>query len=328
MSSAPEYTPPPQPDPHMVARAQGQQERQTSRANNLFLNPTVKSPFGKVSYGNNEETIDGEIIRRPEQTVELSPQEQEAYERSHQIRGLMGRAAQPLGEQLMHGVTGLGEMPYTAPNFEGVQKVGQYNPEDRQRYEKAYYERANELMRPDYERQENRLRSRLAAMGHPVGNEAYHNEMDAFERNRDRAQQGLANEAILQGGGEAQRMFGLGQGYRQEQLAEAMRPYEIGQVERRNRMGENQFNLAALQSLLGGQMPQMPQLQQFNGSAMRAPDIQGIFMNNAAQAANNYNTGFQHDMANHMGHMQGLYGLGAAGLGAAGSYYGRKGAGS
>lgn len=320
MSDSPTYSPPPPPDPDMVARAQGQQERMTARANNIYMNPTVNTPFGRVKYNTNQENIGGATIKRPEQTIELSPEEQANYDRSNQIRGYLGNLGAPIGNYLSRGVQELSDMPHQSPNLEGIGNVPSedaYNA-DRRRFEGAYYDRGMELMRPDMERSENRLRSRLAAMGHPVGNEAYKNEMDSFERNKGANMRSLAHESILNGANEQRNMFGTGQAIRGEQFQQAMRPYEVNQTERRNRMGENQFNLGALQSLLGGQQVQMPQLQHFNTTAMRAPDIQSIYMNNAAQEAQNYDKQYQNKMADRKSNMSSMYKLAAA---AAATYF-------
>lgn len=323
-SDAPQYSPPQAPDPNMVAAAQGRQERQTARANNLYLNPNVSSPFGKVRYDTNEDTVDGETIKRPEQTIELGPLEQEAYERGHAHRKQLGQVGEGIGQHLQRGVNEYGELPRVSPNFEGVDRVPNQNAydADRKRYEDAYFNRVNDLLAPQYERSQNRLESKLAALGHPQGNQAYSNAMNEFTNQRDFNQRQLANEAILNGGQEQRNMFGLGQSLRGEQVNEALRPYQQNQMERQGRMGENQFNIGALQQLLGGQNVQMPQLQQFNASAMRAPDIQGIYGNNYQQQSHNYNTGFQNEMANHGAHLQGMYGLAGHGIGAAGRWAG------
>lgn len=324
MNDAPEYRPPAPPDPEMMARAQAKHEGYAQRANNYYMNPEVNGPFGRVRYNRNQEEINGENVERPQQFIELNPEEQAAYQGGHAIRAQMRQAAGPLGENLMRGINDLNQMPYARPNFEGVEaapRMGADNAE-RRRYEQAYYDRQMELMGPEMQRQEERLRGRLRGGGHTMGNEAYNNEMNRFGQERNQNIRTLGHEAILHGGQEQRNMYGLGQQMRGEQFQEAMRPYEVQQRERQGRMGENQFNLAALQGMLGHQNVNMPQIGQFNAAAQRAPDIGGMYQNNYNAQAQNYNNMFNQEQGNYRANMQGLYGLAGQGLGAAGGFMG------
>ncbi len=326
MSSAPEYHAPSAPDPNMVAAAQGRQERMAARQNALYLNPSVQSPYGNISYDTNEENIDGETVRRPTQRIQLSPHQEASMNRKNELERYLQETGTPIGRQLHRGVEELGNLEHMRPNLEGIGRVG--NEEDyrgdRRRFEDAYYNRQLELMRPENDQYESRLKHRLAGNGHTLGNEAYSKELNRFETQKHRNLTDLGRDAILQGGQEQRNMFGMGQQIRNEQRQEALLPYEVNQTERRNRMGENQFNLAALQGLSQGSPINLPQLQQYQQQGVRAPDMQGMYANNHAQKSQNYNNMYSQEMGNHRANLGGMYGLLGKGIGFAGQYFGGR----
>lgn len=83
---------------------------------------------------------------------------------------------------------------------------------DRTKVEDALYSRLN----PQFDRQENAMRSRLANQGITNGSEAYNNDVDSFNRAKNDARQ----QAILAGGNEQSRLFGLGLQARQQDVGE------------------------------------------------------------------------------------------------------------
>ena len=325
MGSRPQYHPPAAPDPNMVAAAQGKQERLAARQNALFLNPSVRSPFGNVNYDVNEENIEGENVKRPTQTIELSPAQEAEMGRQEQMREGIHGAGMPMVGHLQEGVNQIQGLGRERPNLHGVEKVGSINDYENQRgqIEKAHFDRAMRLLRPDLEQQENSLKHHLSAYGHPMGNESYSKEMNRFETNRGEMMKDLAERAMLAGGQEQNRLFGLGQQIRGEQFNEGMRPYLVNQQERQGQMAENQQNLALLHALLQGHQIQLPQMQQYNQAAMRAPDIQGMYASNHAQNSQNYNTGYQGDLSGYLSNLKGMYGLAGKAMGMGGNMLGQ-----
>ena len=110
----------------------------------------------------------------------------------------------------------------------------------RGRAERAAYRRALDLLEPEIERQENRLRQNLANRGLPIapgsaGGDEYGRVLDAGNR----ARQDAAWAAVAQGGAEADRAFNRASAARQNALAE------------RAALRRQQFN--ELAALLGGQ---------------------------------------------------------------------------
>jgi hypothetical protein len=80
---------------------------------------------------------------------------------------------------------------------------------DRNRVEQNFFDRTASLLQPQYDQQEQRMVSNLRARGIPRGSEAWDREMANFERNKGETFGRLANQAVLSGGGEQSRLFGI-----------------------------------------------------------------------------------------------------------------------
>ncbi len=110
----------------------------------------------------------------------------------------------------------------------------------RGRSEQAAYRRAMDLLDPELERRENRLRQSLANRGLPIaGGSAGGEEFDRFLDAGNRARRDAAFAAVAQGGAEADRAFNRAASARQQAFAE------------RAAQRQQQFN--ELAALLGGQ---------------------------------------------------------------------------
>ncbi|MEQ8346890.1 MAG: hypothetical protein RIB84_15760 [Sneathiellaceae bacterium] len=92
----------------------------------------------------------------------------------------------------------------------------------RQGIEDALYRRAAARLDPQWQQQEQALAAQLANQGIPIGSAAYDAEMDRFARARNDAYAAATNDAILAGGGEQSRLFGLGLAGRQQGFDEAL----------------------------------------------------------------------------------------------------------
>ncbi|MFC3231266.1 tail fiber domain-containing protein [Marinibaculum pumilum] len=92
----------------------------------------------------------------------------------------------------------------------------------RQRVEDALYQRATARLDPYWQTQQQALESRLAAQGIPVGSEAHDAEWDRFDRARTDAYGQARDQALLAGGDEQSRLFGLGLAGRQQGFNELL----------------------------------------------------------------------------------------------------------
>lgn len=194
---------------------------------------------------------------------------------------------------------------------------------DRGRVEQNYYDRASSLLNPQFDQAEQRMVSDLRARGIPRDSEAFQREMDNFRRSKGETFGRLANDAVLQGGGEQSRLFGLSSALgdraqnAQSQLfnmADQLSQRDIqAQLQNANIASMNratQFN--ELASLLGLQQVASPGLNNFfapgnvdmtGNYALQQQGLQGNANRNAAMKG---------------GALGGLTDLGSAAIGAGG----------
>lgn len=92
----------------------------------------------------------------------------------------------------------------------------------RQAVEDALYRRTTARLDPQWQQQEQALASQLANQGIPIGSAAYNAEMDRFARARTDAYAAAMNDAVLAGGNEQSRLYGLGLAGRQQGFDESL----------------------------------------------------------------------------------------------------------
>jgi len=211
--------------------------------------PDQQTPFGSSVW---EDLGDNKW----RQTVGLTPQLQEALQaqqgltlgRSELAGDLFGTAAEDLSQPITWDAMQANEVDTGA--------------DARQRAEDAIYGRASSRLDPQWEQREESTRNRLWNQGLRPGDEAWDTEMGNLDRGRTDAYQTAQNEAIMGGGQEASRTFGLDMSRRQQALAEQLR-------RRTQALGE-------VGALTQGQEVGMPQLPGFSQAGRAAaPDLMG-----------------------------------------------------
>jgi len=316
----PSYSPPAAPDPYKTAAAQSTAERQSARANALLLNPSIQSPYGNVNYDTNQETFGKDIIRRPAQTVTLSPSQQREFDQRNQISEALNSAGVNLAQRMPDTELRAPQGPARPQSFDfsGVDRTPNINAfqADRQRVEDSIYNRGLRLLKPQLDQQEKALRERLVQTGNPLGSEAYNTEFTRFDQGRNNLLQNLADDAVAGGGSEQNRLFDIGNLLRNQQLEDVYRPYQGNQMLRNDQLNEDQLlrnqqinELAAL--LQGREAISSPQAG-YNQAALRAPDIAGLVGQNYGNQLNSYNQQYQANQARRQGRTSGLFGIGAA----------------
>ena len=88
--------------------------------------------------------------------------------------------------------------------------------------EDAMFQRGRRLMEPQFGRQEDALRDRLANQGLPQSSDAFLDQYDQFNTNRNLAYQDLSDRSVLMGGQEASRQFANALAGRQQGVGEIM----------------------------------------------------------------------------------------------------------
>lgn len=329
--------PPPPPDFAGAAQAQGAANVEAARTSGKLSNPNITTPLGSrnVTFGVGGDPDQVSIVES------LSPSSQQRFEQGNRIDTSLGNLAesglgnvretlsQPFNQaSLPAPVSGIN--PNQLPGGQGIdlsrlpQNPVSGGEEGRDAVTQALLAR----IEPQFQRDEERLRTRNINQGLRQGSEAFGADQDALNRARNDAR----FQAVLAGGQEQSRLFDLGQRARTQGLAEQ----QASQAERTRSLGEE---LASFQTGLGARQQgiqeqeffrteplnilnavrssapiQIPRFQQFQGQnvapapTFAATQLQGqneadIFNAQAAARAN-----FQ----------QGLFGLGGQGLLAAG----------
>lgn len=170
------------PDPYAMANAQLGLNRDTAFGS--LINQS--GPFGSVNYSRDKE---GQISAN----TTLDPQAQQARDMAGQRLSLFGQR---------YGGTG--------PDFSG----------DRQRIEDELYKRYSSRLDPQYGERERALMSRLEAQGVVQGSQPFQRAMDDFNRERRSAYDEARSSAVLGGGEEQSRLFGMDSARRGQDFGE------------------------------------------------------------------------------------------------------------
>jgi hypothetical protein len=173
---------------------------------------------------------------------------------------------------------------------------------DRQRVERAYFDRSRGLLDPVFADQERALRGTMADQGLPAGGEARNYDLGQFFDQRNQAFGRAAQDAILAGGDEQSRMFGLNMQARDAEINDQLQNANLSSNSRATLFNE-------LQALLGQQQVAQPGLQNFHSP--QGSDFLGAQALN--QAGQSQNFGAQQDL--YGGMLGGLFNLGSAWLG-------------
>ncbi len=238
-------SPPPPPDPHEVADAQSQQNRDSADYNAALNRINTYTPWGSQEYSTNgvdprtgAPIYSQHINLTPEQQLLLDTQTEQNLRIGNLGNGVLDQLnGQPIdtsglpslqgglnvnGPQLSgtyanHGPQ-MGIDTAGLPALPGLGDLAAF----RDGSEQALYDRNTRYMDRDYDRREDAMRTRLANQGIVEGSEAYRNAVDDFERGRDTSYAQARDAAIAGGGAEAERMFGIGSISRGQMYGEAL----------------------------------------------------------------------------------------------------------
>ena len=311
---------PPAPDPRATAQAQSEFNSAAARENAQLNRVNQVTPQGSLSYGRNAafdqfiadnverdrgtyaqegRDFNEEAVRRyysernPNAeftaTTTLSPEQRRLYDQSVAGQELYGDTALSLLRATQGNLSR--PLDYTprdrtgelrrAPDFTGIGDPNQA----REAAQAAVLSRVN----PDIERERAALESRLAAQGITMGSQAWNTGMQDWHRMANDARM----QAVLAGGQEQSRMFGLG--LSQAQLANATAGQAAGMdqslLQQLLAVRTQPLNEAA--ALLSGQQVQNPQFQNVPQVAVQAPDYEGAVGRNYAGQIGAWNANTQ-----------------------------------
>lgn len=247
---------PPAPDYAAAAVAQGAANLDAARATSKLSNPEWDNAEGsrRIQYG-----IDGDPDRvRIVDT--MSPVAAQQY-------GIQQGINTNLLNTASAGLNRVSQQMATPFDMSRVPQVDARNEQTRQAVAQALMGR----LQPQFDKDENSARTRLANQGITQGSEAWNDEMNRLTQAKNDAMM----QAQMQAGGEASRMFGDQSAARQQAIQE--------QAYLRN------LPLSEINALRTGSTPNMPQFQGFGGSQVQAaPLLQGTQLGEQA-AIDRYN---------------------------------------
>lgn len=271
------------PDPSKTAAQQSVLNEKTARVNASLNRINQYTPYGQSVYTDlGDDRWRQDIILSPDSEAAAKAEMLNARMAQELGTGQLGRIGETLGNDLDFS------------NLPALAGSGGYGGQ-RQEVEDALYSRATSRLDPQWEQRSRQFETSLANKGIPVGSEAWTRAMDAFQRGRNDAYSGARADAITGGGAEQSRLFGLDIGARQQGITE--------QLTQRNQP------LNELSALLSSGQVAMPQFAPA-GAASAAPVDYTSLVNNK------YQTQANAAQANQQNWMNGLFGLGQAGLSA------------
>lgn len=193
------------PDPATTTAAQAAANKEAAIATARLNQVNEVTPFGTSTYSPTGQTVDG--IQQYQRTTTLDPEEQKLLDQeraiNNQLLGLgqdqLGRVEENFGQPL---------------DYSGLPSAPQADDAARQRIEQAMFER----LQPQFDRDEEAMRTRLANTGFSQGGEGHGAAMDELNRAKNDARL-----AVVQAGGtEQSRQFGLESSARERALQEML----------------------------------------------------------------------------------------------------------
>lgn len=188
-------------DPSASAAAQGALNKEAVHESARVNQINTRGPFGDVTFS-------GEVGAPDRtQTLTLPAEVQKILDTQTGISGDLTNFASDFAPRVADSLS-------TPFNTSDVSQAPTFDPDERQRIEQSLFDRIN----PQFDRDEDRLRSQLANQGIGQGSEAFSSAFDDFNRGKTDARLAVTN----QGGAEASRSFGLESQAHQQALSDAL----------------------------------------------------------------------------------------------------------
>lgn len=281
------------PNPSFINSEQTKSNIATATANSVMNRVNQNTPQGSLTYRQYDWYTDpntGNRLPMYEANTTYSPEQQKLYDTQTRVtQGAYDLADKYTGR--------IGEATAQPFNYDGLAPAPQYNEDYRQKQKNAIIERNQ----PQMDRDRAAMEQRLANQGISLGSEAWQNSLYDYNRATNDFRLG----ADVQAGNAAAQQYGLEASTRDRAIQE------------RSNLRTQPINEVA--ALLG------------TGQGVQGPTFQNVPQVQVANTdiSSPYNTQYQGQMAqwqqgqkSNDAMMGGLFGLGGAGIGAAGSYFG------
>lgn len=226
------------PDYLGAAQQQAAASRELTNVQNFANRPTINTPFGSQSWqtGATVDPATGQQVTSWTQNTTLAPELQDALnqqlglqsDRSALAGGFMQRVGQEYAQPFdwqnlpqmaqLSGPSRLGTQvsDYTPGLATGLGANAPALPQFDSSYRDTVANSLMERMQPVHERQQNQLETQLANQGFTVGSEGYTRALADLQQ-RQAAER---FNALDNAGSEAQRLFSMGMGSRQQAMSE------------------------------------------------------------------------------------------------------------
>lgn len=257
--------PPPPPDYVGAANAQGKANINAARQTGIMNNPNVRNPFGtQDTTWQPVKNARGETIGwQPTITQKFTPEQQALLEKSQNAKSNLADAG-------VYGSKNVAELLKNGLDLSGLPGAPVNSGQRRQDVIDAMMSRVSQ----DIAGRRDSTNSDLIAAGIRPGTKAYETAMAGIDRQETDARQ----QAILAGGQEASRDFGLDMQSRQNALSELLT--------------QRQTPLNEINALLSGSQVNNPFAGGlgYNGAGnVQAPPIANAIANQGQAAMNQYN---------------------------------------
>ena len=326
---------PPAPDYTAAAIATGESSAENLAAQTAANRPDQYTPWGSTTWDSAPvwDPASNQYVTKWTHDTQVSPEAQRAVDaqiglemgRSELGESMMGRGEDAFGQPMdWNSFTPSAETPQYAGTGRLEQEMFQSFDDNRQgvdqirnNAEDAIYNRATSRLDPQWDQQGGDLEAKLVAQGLRPGDPAYQREMENFGRAKTDAYDQAQYGAIMGGGEEAQRQYGMqsdrygqdlnaalstqgynsnltnqmynaNQAYNQQDFGNAMSSANYQNALRQQDIAEGgqerMWALNEMNALLSGQQVQSPNAPAFNSSGVAAPV-------NFSQAANQQYSG-------------------------------------
>jgi len=247
------------------------------------------TPQGSTKYESTGEEVEG--IPQYKVTQSFSPEQQALYDSSTRLQQQYG----DIGEAQLGAVQNTLSAPFS---LEDMGAAPQFNDEYRTQQMNNMMTRLN----PQMEQRRASLETSLANQGFNVGTEGYDNAMDEYNR----AYNDALVAADIQSTGIAGQQYGFETNARDRDINEILM--------------QRQQPLAELSAFMSGSQPTMPGFISSPQGQIAAPDFMGAQYGSANQQNAFNQNAYNQQMNSYNNNLSGLYGLGGAGVAAAGGY--------
>lgn len=281
-------------DPAATAAAQGAVNKETAVAQAWLNNVNQNTPYGNLSYTQNGTGTDGtprfqsDVTLSPEQQQILNNQNQQQIGLGNLANGYVGKIGDTLNQPFP--ADGLSPMQNSI-NYGSLSQVPQSADDFMALGDKttnAMYSRLN----PQFDRQEQSIRTQLANQGVMPGSEAWKNEFNDFGQQKNDAYQ----QAVVAGQNQANTAFNQSLAGHQQGASELSSNANFQNNARQQGLTEQSFlrqmPINEYNALSSGTQVQSPQFAPSQGAGqMQAPNLAQLYQNqqNTQQAGLNAN---------------------------------------